>query len=123
MRINNKALTLDGTDLTSNIVSDAVYLGHIANFSIQAVFTGTVIDGTFTLQASNDEGPNNVHDKNQASITNWTTIGGSDQDIVAAGDHLYNVVNCGYRWVRLVWTDSASSDGDITVARFNVKGI
>jgi len=125
MRIQNQDMIKDisGTDMTSNITSAAIYLGHIANFSIQAVFTGATIDGSFKLQSSNDAGPNNVHEKNQATIVNWTDVGNTNQAIVAAGDHMYNIQNCGYRWVRLVWTDSASAAGTITVARFNVKGI
>ena len=122
MRIQNEDLTLSGTDMTSNITSDPIWLGHIAHFSIQVVFTGSTPNGTFKLQASNDKGANDYRIAS-ASVTNWTDISGSSQGITAAGDHMWNVQNCGYRWVRVVWTDSSSTAGTITVARFNVKGV
>jgi hypothetical protein len=123
MRINNQELELDGTDMNSDIISNAIYLGHIANFSIQTVFTGAGISGDFKLQASNDKGPNDVHSKDQAAITNWTDVGNTQVSIISAGNHMYNVQNCGYRWVRLIWTDTTSPDGLITSARYNVKGV
>ena len=121
MRIKNDALTLSGTDLSSNVTSDPIWLGHIAHYSIQLIFTGTPM-GAFKLQASNDEGAKTNNLEN-ASITNWTDITGSSTNITAAGDLLYNVENAGYRWVRLVWTDSATVTGTLTVARYNLKGV
>ena len=121
MRIQNKALTLSGTDMESDITSDPIWLGHIANYSIQVVFTGSP-DGTLKLQASNDFGARDGS-LDQVSIDHWTDIIGSSQNITASGDHTWTVENAGYRWVRMVWTDSASSDADITSARFNVKGV
>lgn len=121
MRIKNEQLILSGTDMTSNITSDPIYLGHIANFAIQLVFTGTP-NGTFKLQCSNDQGAsaNNIE---YALISNWTDIDGSSQVISASGNHLWNVQNCGYRWVRVVWTDSSTGAATITSAVANVKGV
>ena len=120
MRIKNGDLSLDGTDMESNIISEPIWLAHIAYYSIQVVFTGSP-DGSFKLQASNDEGKNDV-ETGQPNITNWTDIEGSTQAISSSGDHTYSVADPGYRWVRLVWTDSSSSSATITSARFNVKG-
>jgi hypothetical protein len=120
MRIKNENLTLSSTDMSANITSNAIWLGHIANFAIQLTFTGSPT-GTFKLQASNDEGANDLK-LADASITNWTDVDGSDQAITEAGNHMWNVQNCGYRWVRVVYTFT-SGTGSITVARMNVKGV
>lgn len=107
MRIKNQALTLDGTDMQSNIVSDAVWLGHIAFYAVQVVFTGTP-NGEFKLQASLDESdPNNP---TSTAVTNWTDITGSEESVTASGDLIWNVENSGYTFVRLVWTDTSSAD-------------
>jgi hypothetical protein len=120
MRIGNDDLVLSGTSMLTTITSSPVWLGHIAVYSIQLVFTGTP-NGTFKLQASNDDGGQNV---TSPTITNWTDIGSSSQAISAAGTHMYNVADCGYKWVRLVWSDSSSGNpSTLTVARFNVKGV
>ena len=106
--------------MSSSLTSNPIWLGHIANFAIQLVFTGTP-NGTLKLQCSNDEGAK-TNDISNVSITNWTDIDGSDQAIVASGDHVWNVQNCGYRWVRVVYTASSGS-GTLTSARMNVKGV
>lgn len=122
MRIQNENLTLDGTDMQSSIVSDPVWLAHIVNFSVQAVYTGSP-NGTLKLQGSNDQGAKDGL-SSQVSISNWSDISGASESVTGAGNVLFNVENAGYRWFRLVWTDSASgSPSTLTSARFNVKGI
>lgn len=124
MKINNKSLIegISGVDMTSDIQSGFVFLGHIANFSIQVIFTGSTPNGSLFLQASNDKGFTGINLPN-ATITNWTDVTTSEQVITASGDHLWNVQDCGYRWVRFIWRDAASTGGTITVAQFNVKGV
>ena len=121
MRTKNDSFTLSGTDMTVNITSDPIWLGHIVNYSIQVVYTGTP-NGTLKLQGSNDQGANDTS-LSTATITNWTDIPSSSIAVSAAGSSLLLDKDCGYRWVRLVWTDSASGASSITVARYNVKGI
>jgi hypothetical protein len=122
MRIANDELNI-GTNLAVSQTSDPIWLGHIANYSIQLVFTGTP-GGNFKLQMSNDEGdPSAAKEEDRDfKIVNWTDIADSAQTISAAGDHSWTVENAGYRWVRVVWTQTSSS-GTLTSARFNVKGI
>jgi len=120
MRIKNDELVLSGTDMTAGITSNAIYLGHIINFAVQAVYTGSP-DGTISLEASNDKGADDTRTPNP-TITNWTSI--TSQAVSAAGSIMFNVQDCGYRWVRLRWVDSASgSPSTMTNARINVKGI
>jgi hypothetical protein len=123
MRIGNDEISLDGTNMAVNITSDPIYLGHIANYNLQIVFTGTP-GGNFKLQISNDLGRPEaaLEEDRDFQITNWTDMADSAQTISAAGNHSYEVQNAGHRWVRLVWTQT-SSTGTITSARFNVKGV
>lgn len=127
MRIANDTITVAGVEapisMGASFTTDAVYLAHIADFAIQLVFTGSPA-GTFTLEASCDKG---IEDKtlggwNANGVSNWSTVLDSDQIISAAGTHMWNIQNCGYRWVRINFTRSGST-GSLTSAVFNVKGI
>lgn len=124
MRINNENL-LDGvsTSLGADWVSEVLYLGHISQYSIQLVFTGTP-DGVFKLQCSNDQGHPNAQSKAEqsADVVNWTDIAGSSQIVTDAGDLTYNSENVGYLWVRVVWVYNAST-GTLSSVRANVKGV
>jgi hypothetical protein len=125
VRIGNDDLQLDGTDMADPIASQPVWLGHILNYSIQAVFTGAPT-GSFKIQASNDPGRPNIGketpDPAAYAVNNWTDLTDLTVAIVAAGDIMWNVQNAGYRWIRLVYTPSGGT-GTITVATFNVKGL
>jgi hypothetical protein len=113
MRVHNEELILDGTDLTSNITSNAIELTHMVHYAVQIVFTGTGINGSFQVQGSCD--------KEVGSITNWTDIG-APVAVTAAGSVLLEDVDVGYKFARVVWTDSSSTDGTVTSARYNIKG-
>jgi hypothetical protein len=126
MRISNDSVTVASAEgphsMGASFNSDAIYLGHIVNFSIQSVFTGTP-NGSFKLQYSNDKG---VEDKTNggwsaAGISTWTDDAASVIAVTAAGDAMWDVQNSGPRWVRLVWTRT-SSTGSATI-RFNAKGV
>lgn len=122
MRIKNDDLTLSSTDMTTaTITSNPIWLGHIVNYSIQLVYTGTP-NGAFKLQGSNDEGAK-TNDIENVNITNWSDIPSTTVNVTSAGSNIYNITDAGYRWVRLVWTDSTSGASTITSARYNVKGI
>lgn len=125
MRVKNEnLLDISGpVDLASNANLPAVWLGHIANYSIQLVFTGTP-NGNFTLQASNDQGSINSAGAAQqvTNIENWTTVADSAIVVSAAGDAMWTVENAGYNWVRVVWT-AVGGSGSLTSARCYVKGI
>lgn len=123
MRIANDLITLDSTDLSANITSEPIWLAHICNYSIQLVFAGAP-QGEFKLQLSNDFGNAQAaqEDNRDFQITHWTDITGSEQAILAAGNHTWQVQNAGYRWVRVIWTFS-SGTGTLSSARFNVKGV
>lgn len=125
MRIGNDSIIPNGAatqDMGASFELDPVWLGHICNYAIQLVFTGTP-SGTLKLQASNDLGRQaSGYPETDDGVSNWTDITGSSQVIAAAGNHMWQVENAGYRWVRAVYTRSAGS-GTVTSAKFNVKGV
>jgi hypothetical protein len=119
MRVKNEDLTISSVDLQSNITSDPLWLSHIVNYSIQATVSGTP-NGTFKLQGSNDFGGK---DSSSAIIANWADLS-IEQAVTAAGSYILQDKDCGYKWVRLVWTDSSSgASSEIEALRFNVKGV
>lgn len=124
MRINNENL-LDESgplDLSESQNLSAIYLGHIAHYSIQLVYSGSP-KGTFKLQASNDPGRINAAEAvNQAPISNWTDVADSAVEVSAAGNNMWTVQNSGYNWVRVVWTNDDGA-GTLESARAYVKGV
>jgi len=127
MRVNNEdLLVINGepapSDMSVSINMRPIWLGHIKDYSIQLVFTGAPV-GEFKLQASNDLGmPASAGDSQKyVGVDNWTDVEGSDQAISAAGNHMYQVQNAGYNWVRVVYT-ATSGSGTLTKARSYCKG-
>jgi hypothetical protein len=125
MRVNNENLLDDSgpLDLSTNQTLNPIWLGHIVNYSIQLVFTGTP-GGNFKLQASNDRGDINAPTQSaqDAGLMNWTDIADSAFTVSAAGNVMWDVQNAGHNWVRVVWTQTSGS-GTLTVARSYVKGV
>lgn len=123
MRIANENLLVAGAlDLAVDEQLRPLWLGHICNYSIQLVFTGTPV-GTFNLQCSNDPGtPDGGISPQATNVTNWTDITGSPQGITVGGSIVWNVENAGYTWVRVNYV-ATSGAGSLTSARANVKGV
>lgn len=107
--------------LTGTKNSDAIYIGQSMGACIQAVFTGTPA-GTFKLQVSNDQGPNEtIISANQAPVSHWSDYTGSAVVISGAGDWTWDVTITNSRWIRVSFTAS-SSTGTLTSLQCNVKG-
>lgn len=117
MRIANDTIISAPESLAISWTSDPIWLGHVADYSIQLIFTGTP-QGVFRLQCSNDK-ETNV--ETAAGVANWTHVAGSTQSIDEAGDHTWSVSDAGYRWVRVQWIPMTGT-GTLTAARFNSKG-
>lgn len=123
MRIANEDLiNATPVDLSVSANLRPLWLGHICNYSIQLVFTGSPV-GSFKLQASDDPGMANGGQQPQAlNVTNWSDVSGSTVAVSAAGNVLYDIANAGYNFVRVVYT-ATSGTGSLTSARANVKGV
>lgn len=125
MRIYNDSITI-ASDLSLSANSQVLELEHMQMFSIQIAISGTALNGTFKLQASNDPGLPNSADESirTAAVTHWTDIGVSSAVSALTGTSviLLDKVDCPWAWVRLVWT-AGSGTGSITNCRINAKGI
>lgn len=118
MRINNEVL-FSSADSSVSQTSPALLLEHVVNFAIQVVFTGAP-SGTLKLQASCDYGRPDASFNISSQVTNWGDITGSSTVVATAGTITYNFEDCGFTWVRLVWTPTGSV-GTLS-AKFNSKG-
>lgn len=95
--------------------SIGIDLNQILNCSIQAVWTGTPT-GTLKIQVSNDNVPYGTSSNPSANVVNWTDYTGSSQSLSgSAGNFVWNMLDSGYRWIRLVYTRS-SGTGTINAA-------
>lgn len=123
MRIFNDQVIFDNNDLSASRQSEPIYLGHIVNFSVQVVFSGTP-NGTFKLQVSNDMGEIDAQTRlvQGRGVQHWTDVADSSFSVTTAGDVFWTVQNIGYRWARVVYT-AASGSGTIESARANGKGV
>lgn len=123
MRTVNDTLISAPVDLSISWASNAIYLGHISNYSIQLFWTGAP-EGSLKLQASDDAGQPNAQTTAQQAVgvTHWTDVTGSTQLVDEAGNHTWQVENAGYSFVRVYWAPT-SGTGSITSARFNLKGV
>lgn len=112
---------LTSVAMNANRTSNAIQLNWMVGYSIQAVFTGSSINGTIKLQGSSDpasDGPQPL-----LTPTNWTDIANSSVTISAAGSQLWNTSDVYYNWVRFVYTDGSggTSNGVLSV-KFSGKG-
>lgn len=125
MRVANEDLLKGAASasLSADWASPPVWLGHIANYAIQLVFSSNP-NGTFKLQASCDpvQQPTPTESTQTAKVVNWTDISNSSQVITASGNHMWAVENAGYNWVRVVFTRTSGS-GVLNTARGYVKGV
>ena len=95
-------------NMTTTINSLGIDLNQVVLYSIQAVFTGSPV-GTLKLQISNDI-VNPIATGTQAvEVVNWTDYTGSSTPVTTSGNFVWNCLDVGYRWVRLVYTPTSGS--------------
>lgn len=112
--ITNASMAAPITSLGINLIS-------IYAYSVQGVWTGGAVVGVFKLQGSNDSGDIGSG-QGVSQPVNWTDIVSSSQSISGSpGSILYDITECAYRWVRLVYTStSGSATLNVTI---NTKGL
>ncbi len=106
IRPKQYTILLAGDMSQATLTSSSVDMTEFAIGAIQAVYTGSPV-GTFKLQISNDN----------STFSDYT---GSSNAITVAGDFMWNLVDAGYSYVRLVYTKT-SGTGSVT-AKAVAKG-
>lgn len=103
---------IPATDATNNPASSAIDAQFIVSGSIQAIFSGSSLGGTLTLQGSNDP----IDTCLVAGVptpTHWSTIG-TPSTVASSALTVQTVAQLNYRWIRVIWVNSAGT-GTITV--------
>lgn len=110
MKFKNYDFTL-AANLNASANSTSVEnLEQDYGFCLQIGFTGSALNGTFKLQASNDS-------------STWTDVPSSSQSVTAltgASSAMWNIDGAYYNYVRLVWTYTSGS-GTISACKMVVK--
>jgi hypothetical protein len=88
-------------DASGNLTSGSFFLGDLLNYAVQAIFSSGTLNGTLKLQGSLDN-------------TSWADIDNSSKSVTSGGGIIYTVPDCGYSWVRAVYT-ATSGTGTLTV--------
>jgi hypothetical protein len=109
--------------MASSFTTDPQNLFSAYAYSIQIVWSGgTSPVGAFVLQGSDDPAESNIVLRDNAPV-NWTNITSSSQNISGTpGSILYDVTECSYRWVRVVYT-AVSGSATVTSGYVNIKGV
>ena len=87
-----------------NQTSVPIRLSDLTTYSIQVTFSSGTLNGTLTLEVSNDN-------------TNYSLLSSSSQTVASGVSHMWTVNNAGYDYVRVVWTAS-SGTGTLSAAAF-----
>lgn len=126
MRFAQTQIITNGNMASASVTSIGIDMNQQVVASISAAFTGSPV-GTFKLQISNDivpvaggslntNGGGNygaagipVGTDPAANVVNWSDYTGSSQSISAAGNFTWNLLDMGYRWIRLVYTKTSGT--------------
>jgi hypothetical protein len=120
---NTQNIIPAGTRMNANLTSSTYQLTNMYGAAIQVAFSGTPT-GTFKLQVSCDP-PAQSPSEPIGTPTHWTDLVNSAYAVNASGDYLWNVYDCMYNYIRLVYVDTSggTSTATITNATINAKGV
>lgn len=94
--------------MNANITSVPQQLFNSNGYSVQAVYTGSTINGTCELQVSGDPlNPDNIHPP-----VNWTVLANSSTAVTSTGVFIWNVQDPYYNYVRFVFIDASGGTGN-----------
>lgn len=113
---------LSAQPMNVNFATPAQQLNEVIAYSFQAVYSGSLITGSFHLEGSCDQYCSSPGSSTNPPVQNWTTIANTSVAVSAGGSSLWSIEFPGYNWVRAVYTDSSggTSNGVCNI-RFNAK--
>lgn len=94
-------ILLESQSAAASATTVPLEIGDYLNYSIVVEFTGSNVAGDLYLEAS-------------INGTTYFTVDGTPQSVSNSEDHMWNVRDAGYRYVRCVWTYT-SGTGNIVV--------
>ena len=108
---SNTITMITGASMTGTVTvnSNPINLDQIYGYAVQVVWSGNPT-GSFKLQASCDAptSTNQTANGGPDGIVNWSDITGTAQAVAgSAGNFMWNQNGAFYRYVRLVYTNSA----------------
>lgn len=106
-------LILTNETLDANLVSEVTGIAYHDNLAIQCNVTATA-NGSFSVQGSSDyvPPPQGVQNK-PANAGNWVTLG--SLTVAGADVLLFDVNQCAFPWIRLIFTDASGGTSNGTV--------
>ena len=110
-------IALDAVDPESTQNSAAIYTLQMLYISAHITGGTSTPNGTLKIYGSNEHGINNPG-LGTPTLSAWAEVGSLSATAVGQG---VAVADLGYRWVKVTWTDSSSTAGNMTV-RCTLKG-
>ncbi len=110
-------IALDAVDPTSTQNSEAIFVQQMLYASAQITSGTANPNGTLKIYGSNENGINSPG-LGTPSLTYWAELGSLSATAVGQGLAISDIA---YKWLKLTWTDNASTAGNITV-RMTIKG-
>ena len=110
-------IALDAVDPTSTQNSAAIFVQQMLYVSAHITGGTSTPNGTLKIYGSNEHGIDSPG-LGTPSLSAWAEVGFLSATAVGQG---VAVTDLGYRWIKLTWTDSSSTAGNITV-RCTIKG-
>lgn len=99
-----EAVLLQVVSAASSVTSGAFDLCDLNCFSVGVNFSGSNVAGTLKLMASLDN-------------TTYFDVASSSQAVTSSTDHVWDVTQCGYRYVKANWVYT-SGTGNIDIKIF-----
>jgi hypothetical protein len=94
-------------DLSQDFVSSAVNIEDYLGFSVHGVLAGANPNGSFIIQASNEEVTEG------SKIVHWSDLPDTEIAVDSAGDLMSNNGAAFYTWFRVKWTAGTGSVGTL----------
>lgn len=114
--LNCNVLSAADNQTTNGIQIDS---NQLFGMSFQAYFGDTQAAGTFKIQVSNDVAPIQYSSNSTFTVSHWVDLPSATTPIVSGGSAIITVNPSSYRWMRAVYTTSATGAQHITATADN----